>query len=219
MHLLIIEDNVSLREETERFLSGQDYTVSTIVDFHQVEDQVARLDPDLILLDLGLPGIDGQVIMKRLRQTMQIPIIVLTSRDNEMDELISLQLADDFITKPVHPQILLARIQTVLRRAGRSFADKELYYNEVRLLPSKSQLQYQEKQLDLTVNELRILSCLFQNGEHITSRDELMNTLWQSGDFVDENTLSVNVNRLRQKLNEFGLENFIHTKRGLGYHL
>lgn len=219
MHLMIIEDNISLREETQAFLISQGYTVTCLTDFREIEKQVETIQPDLLLLDLGLPGVDGQVVMKRIRQTSQLPIIVVTSRNNEMDELISLQLADDFIAKPFHPQILLARIESVLRRSGRSPSEEQMLYGELRLLLSKSQLHYQGQTLDLTVNELRILSLLFKNGEHITSRDDLMNALWQSGDFVDDNTLSVNVNRLRHKLSAISLDDLIHTKRGLGYHL
>ena len=172
-----------------------------------------------MLLDLNLPVYDGYYICREVRkENKELPIIIVTSRDSDMDELISMNLgADDFITKPYNLQILLARIARVLHRAYESSSANQLMINDITLDIGKSTLSYHGESIDLTKNELRIMHCLFQNKNSIVSREELMKHMWDCELFVDDNTLTVNINRLRKKLEYLRLDDVIQTKRGMGY--
>ncbi|MTM42981.1 response regulator, partial [Turicibacter sanguinis] len=168
---------------------------------------------------INLPVFDGYYICKEVRKSSDVPIIVVTSRDSELDELMSMNLgADDFITKPYNTQILLARISSILKRTyGSLSASETLCYKGLTLNLSNGSITYEQKTMELTKNELKILGCLIKNQGQIVSRDVLMEHLWKSDLFVDDNTLSVNVTRLRKKLEEIGLKDAIETRRGLGY--
>lgn len=156
--------------------------------------------------------------MQRNKEKSDVPIIVVTSRDNEMDELMSMNLgADDFITKPYNTQILLARIESILRRVHGSSNRDTIAYNDLKLNLSNGTVTYKGNTAELTKNELKILSCLIKNKGKIVSRDDLMDFMWNSDIFVDDNNLSVNVTRLRKKLEGVGMKENIETRRGLGY--
>jgi DNA-binding response OmpR family regulator len=161
---------------------------------------------------------DGYYICRELRKRSDVPIIVVTSRDSEIDELTAMNLgADDFVTKPYNTQILIARISSVLKRAYKESISDRLDCGSFVINLSKSSLEYSGSEVGLTKNELKIMTCLFEHKGAIVSRDELMTRLWDSDMFVDDNTLTVNINRLRKKLEACGLENVIETKRGQGY--
>lgn len=217
--IVVIEDTETIREELKTFLSRYGYEVEAPTDFENIIEIVERSNPSLVLLDINLPIFDGYYICRELRKSMDIPIIIVTSRDSEMDELMSMNLgADDFITKPYNTQILLARISTVLRRAyGKNENQEILTYKDLKLNLSNGTIMYNEKTLEITKNEIKILYFLMKNQNNIVSRESLMDYLWNSDFFVDDNTLSVNVTRLRKKLEEIGLSNAIETRRGLGY--
>lgn len=218
MKIFIVEDDITLRSELMILLESYGYTCETSDEYKDIISVVLNACPDLLLLDINLPYLDGYYICRELRKQTDMPIVVVTSRNNDMDELMSMNLgADDFITKPYNPQILLARIANILKRIESKPAKDLIEYNGVILYPSKSLVKYNDKKAELTKNELRILSVLLHNKNQIVSRDELMDALWQSDEFVDDNTLTVNVNRLRKKLEEIGAVNFISTKRGQGY--
>ncbi|WP_066720191.1 response regulator transcription factor [Clostridium sp. Marseille-P299] len=218
MKIFIVEDDITLRSELMILLESYGYTCETSDEYKDIISVVLNACPDLLLLDINLPYLDGYYICRELRKQTDMPIVVVTSRNNDMDELMSMNLgADDFITKPYNPQILLARIANILKRIESKPAKDLIEYNGVILYPSKSLVKYNDKEAELTKNELRILSVLLHNKNKIVSRDELMDALWQSDEFVDDNTLTVNVNRLRKKLEEIGAVNFISTKRGQGY--
>ena len=186
-------------------------------DFNNIINYIFEENPDLILLDINLPVFDGYYICREIRSKSDVPIIIVTSRDSEMDELMSMNLgADDFITKPYNTQILLARISSILRRVNNS-SSQLLTHNGLNLNLSNGSISYNNNISELTKNELKILNYLILNKEKIVSRDELMEYLWSSEAYVDDNTLSVNVTRLRKKLEEIGLKNIIETRRGLGY--
>lgn len=186
-------------------------------DFKNIINYIFEENPDLILLDINLPVFDGYYICREIRSKSDVPIIIVTSRDSEMDELMSMNLgADDFITKPYNTQILLARISSILRRVNSS-SSQLLMHNGLNLNLSSGSISYNNNISELTKNELKILNYLILNKEKIVSRDELMEYLWSSEAYVDDNTLSVNVTRLRKKLEEIGLKNVIETRRGLGY--
>lgn len=218
MKIFIVEDDITLRHELIVLLESYGYICETSDDYKNIIPIVLNSSPDLLLLDINLPYFDGFYICRELRKQTNLPIVVVTSRNNDMDELMSMNLgADDFITKPYNPQILLARISNIIKRTTLKPAIDTIEYNGVILYPSKSLVKYNDKETELTKNELRILSVLLHNKNQIVSRDDLMDTLWQSDEFVDDNTLTVNVNRLRKKLEEIGAVNFISTKRGQGY--
>lgn len=172
-----------------------------------------------MLLDINLPAFDGYYICREVRKKSDIPIIIVTSRDNEIDELMSMNLgADDFITKPYNTQILLARISSILKRTYGKSANKDIItYKDLKLNLSSGTINIGENSLDITKNEIKILSYLIKNKGKIISRGSLMDHLWNSDFFVDDNTLSVNVTRLRKKLEELGIKDAIETRRGLGY--
>lgn len=216
--IMIVEDNPTIRTELCSFLNHNGYETCTPDDFEQVVEYVKHCAPHLILLDLNLPIVDGHVICREIRKTSEIPIIIVTSRDSDMDELISLNLgADDFITKPYNLQVLLAHMSRVLMRVYESGNNTTLHIGECVLDISKSTISWKNQTVDLTKNELRIMHCLFQNKNKIVSRNELMQHMWDCDLFVDDNTLMVNINRLRKKLEYLQLNDFIVTKRGLGY--
>lgn len=218
--ICIVEDDEQIRKELAVLLERNQYSVISIENFDQVPKEVTGTSPDLVLLDLGLPQVDGHVICREIRERSEVPIIVVTSRDNDLDELTSMSLgADDFITKPYSPQILLARISRVLKRAYKTKSTATLSYKGIELDPSKSSVAYRGKEVELTKNELRIMGLLMRKAEKTVSRQEIQNELWQSDEFVDDNTLTVNVNRLRATLASIGAEEALHTRRGQGYYL
>ena len=218
MHkIIIVEDTEKIRNELKEFLSKYGYDVKVPKDFKNIINYIFEENPDLILLDINLPVFDGYYICREIRSKSDVPIIIVTSRDSEMDELMSMNLgADDFITKPYNTQILLARISSILRRVNSS-SSQLLMHNGLNLNLSSGSISYNNNISELTKNELKILNYLILNKEKIVSRDELMEYLWSSEAYVDDNTLSVNVTRLRKKLEEIGLKNVIETRRGLGY--
>nr|WP_024291795.1 MULTISPECIES: winged helix-turn-helix domain-containing protein [Lachnospiraceae] len=218
MKLFIIEDDIVLRTELISLLESYNYSCETSDNFKNIISEATDSNADLILLDINLPYYDGYHVCREIRRISDVPIMVVTSRNNDMDELMSMNLgADDFITKPYNIQILLARIGAILKRTNQKNYLSEAEYKGLTLSMAKSTVYYESKEAELTKNELRILSVLMQNANSIVSRDELMDELWQSDEFVDDNTLTVNVNRLRKKLEEIGAADFIKTKRGQGY--
>ncbi|MBN1050186.1 response regulator transcription factor [Clostridium botulinum] len=217
--IMIVEDDVTIRDELKNLLNRYGYEVSIIDDFSNAVNHIVESNCDLILLDVNLPVFDGYHICREVRKNLDTPIIIVTSRDNEIDELMSMNLgADDFITKPYNTQILLARISSILKRTYKKNDSSEiLKYKDLILDLSNGSVSYNNKYCELTKNELKILAYLIKNQNSIVSRDILMETLWSSDIFVDDNTLSVNVTRLRKKLDDIGIKDAIETRRGLGY--
>ncbi|MCW7998977.1 DNA-binding response regulator [Clostridium sporogenes] len=217
--ILIIEDDEVIREELQNFLIKYGYEVKAPIDLNNIIKYVENEHANLILLDINLPLYDGYYICREIRKTSDVPIIIVTSRDSDVDELMSINLgADDFITKPYNTEILLARITNILKRTyGNLKTNNILNYRDFNLNLSNATVIYKDKSLELTKNEVKILSYLINNKGNIIKRDLLMEYLWKSDYFVDDSTLTVNINRLRKKLQEIGIENPIETRRGLGY--
>ena len=216
--IFIIEDEEKIRLELSTFLNRYGYETSYSTDFENIVDISLKEEPDIILLDINLPYYDGYYICREIRRKSNVPIIVVTSRNSEVDELMSMNLgADDFITKPYHTQILLARIAALLKRSYQTDHESQLEHNGVILSLSDSTITANGQTAELTKNELKILHLLMQNKGTIQSRDELINALWQTDEFIDDNTLTVNINRLRKKLESIGVTNYLKTKRGMGY--
>lgn len=228
MQIVIVEDDKGIRKELKQLLKNALYEVKIIEEFKDVAGQICRMTPlpDLVLLDLNLPEESGFDICTRLKEHSDIPIIFLTSRTDSMDELTGiLKGADDYITKPFNPPILLARIDVVLKRTTNRNAEKSrtdalnLEYKGVILNVAGGYIEYKEKKADLTKNELKILHLLYQKKGEIVPRLDMIEYLWDNEVFIDDNTLSVNVTRLRGKLADIGVTDFIETKRGMGYRI
>lgn len=218
--VMIIEDDPVIREELALLLANENYQTAAITDFADVPAQVSRFGPDLILLDLNLPGQDGFSLCAALRKSGQAPIIFVTSRDSAEDELRALSLGgDDYVTKPYNIPVLLARIRAVLRRSGGAAEPDILEANGLTLHLTQGTASSNGKSVELTRNELKILAYLMSRPGEIVPRADLIDALWDSQIYIDDNTLSVNVTRLRSKLAELGLPEFIKTRRGMGYQL
>ena len=217
--ILIIEDDEKLREELETFLNRNGFIATSLKKFDNAVADILEIKADLLLIDINLPYTDGEFICKEIRKTSNVPIIMVTSRDNEMDELLSLNYgADQYVTKPYNIQILLAKIVGLLKRnqnAGNN-PDKidcgEFVLNTAGRIAEK-----EDNKVELTKNEYKILEYLVLHRQQVISRDEIMDYLWESEEFVDDNTLNVNIKRLRTKLTELGLIDQIETRRGQGY--
>ena len=217
--ILIVEDDKKLREELKIFIEKHGYNVEMLEKFDNTIEDSLNVKPDLILLDINLPYVDGEYICKEIRKVSNVPIIIVTSRDNELDELLSINNgADQYVTKPYNIQILLAKIERLLKGSYNSNVGQDkINCGNFILNISKSTIEKENNSLELTKNELKILYFLVLNKEKIVSRNEIMDYLWDSESFVDDNTLTVNINRLRTKLEEIGLQGIIETRRGLGY--
>ena len=217
--ILIIEDDEKLRKELEIFLNKNGYEATSLENFENPVKDAIEINSDLILLDINLPNIDGEYILKEIRKVSNVPIIMITSKDNELDELISLNYgADQYVTKPFNLQILLAKIAGLLRRSKLTDTNQnKIDCQDFILNVSKSILEKGNTQIELTKNELKILYFLVSKRGQIVSREEIINYLWESESFIDDNTLTVNMKRLRTTLEEVDLQDLIETRRGQGY--
>ncbi|MDR1042471.1 MAG: response regulator transcription factor [Clostridiales Family XIII bacterium] len=224
--ILIVEDDRTIRQELKTLLERYGYSVLVTDDFRDVVGLALAENPHLILLDINLPLYDGFHICRELRRESNVPIIVVTSRSSEADELMSMNLgADNFVTKPYNTDILLAKISALLNRAydagGGTDAGtaQSLRFGDLTLDAGRSEAGFCGQSVELTKNELRILLLLIERQGNIVSREDMMEALWQTDSFVDDNTLTVNINRLRKKLGEIGAADILKTKRGQGYSL
>ncbi len=215
--ILIIEDDMGLQEELKYLLHQNGYESIVLTDFSFALERMLDSQADLILLDITLPGIDGQYLLREFRKVSAIPVIMVTSKNTEMDEVLCMTYgADDFIAKPYNPTILLLHIEAVFRRT--EYTDHSVIeYREIRLDISRGSMTVNQTCIELTKNEMRILAFLIKNKGKIVSRDSLISDLWESEEFIDDNTLTVNMTRIRKKLEDCGLQNMIKTKRGQGY--
>ena len=219
--ILIVEDDEKLRGELEIFLNKNGYEAQSLGKFDHTIEDILKVNPDLLLLDINLPNTDGEYICKEIRKQSDMPIIIITSRDNELDELISINYgADHYITKPFNIQILLAKIASLLKRANMlGEINEKIDAKDFILNTAKSTIEKDGITIELTKNEYKILKYFVQNREKIVSREEIMEHLWDDESFIDDNTLTVNITRLRNKLDEIGLKELVVTKRGQGYML
>lgn len=217
--IMIIDDNEQLQNEIGNLLTINGYSVLKPKAFDKISQIVKENSPELILLDINLPNDDGFKICTEIRSFSKVPIIFITSRNTNIDELMAITLGgDDFITKPYNTQILLARINALIKRAYPNESNLDIIeYNGLKLNILTSAIEHNGNSKELTKNELKILYYLLINKEKIVSRVEIMEYLWDSSMFVNDNTLTVNITRIRNKIEEIGLKNFIKTKRGQGY--
>lgn len=221
LKVFVAEDEQTIRTELVRLLTRSGFTCETAEEFDDLAGQILRCSPDIVLLDLGLPVLDGLTVLRELRTASDIPVLVLTSRDSEADELMGIHFgADDYVTKPFNPQILLARMEAIVRRSARSQHKPNLLRNDTLELDlTKGSVTGPSGTVMLTKNEQGILACMMRRPGEIVARDQIIEELWQSDSFVDDNTLTVNMTRLRAKLREVGAGDIIRTRRGQGYQL
>ena len=217
--ILIVEDDKKIRKELESFLNKNGFLAEGLEKFNNVLQNILEKNADLILLDINLPYTDGKFVCKEIRKTSDVPIIMITSRDNEIDELISLNYgADQYVTKPYNIQILLAKINGLLKRNQKQKKEiQKIDCNGFMLNIAERVIEKDKNKIELTKNEYNILYYLSKSKGKVVSRDEIMDYLWESEEFIDDNTLSVNVKRLRNKLEELGCVDKIETRRGQGY--
>lgn len=219
--ILVVEDDEIIARTVKFHLEKWNYTVHCVEHFNNVMAEFAEFAPQLVLLDIHLPFYNGYHWCTQIRQVSQLPIIFLSSMSDDMNIVMAVSMGgDDFIPKPFTLEVLTAKIQAVLRRSYDFTGNANVCeHNGAILNLADATLTYENRKVELTKNELRILQTLFENKEKIVSRDELMTKLWENDSYVDENTLSVNVNRLRKKLTTIGLDEFIVTKKGIGYRI
>lgn len=222
--ILIVEDDMTICGELEELLRNNGYEVAAIRQFTDIKEQLLTALADLILLDINIPGLNGEMLLKEFRKESQTPVIMVTSRVSEVDEVLSMSFgADDYITKPYNPVILLLRIAAILKRT--EYNGETLSYRDLIINPSKGTLVRKagnngipvEEELSLTKNEMLILQTLLNNRNRIVKRDELMTVLWDNDEFINDNALTVNISRLRAKLSDFGYPDAIETRKKQGY--
>ena len=214
--ILIIEDEKTICQELTELLTNESYEAEYLEQFDNAKNDILEKNADLLLLDINIPGINGEMLLREIRKTSDVPIIMVTSRTGETDEVLSMSYgADDYITKPYNPTILLLRIAAILKRAdsGKNIAN----YKDAQVNFSKGTISRNGQELVLTKNEMIISQMLLNNRNRIVSRDELMTDLWDNNEFVNDNALTVNISRLRGKLTEIGYEDAIETRKKQGY--
>ncbi|GFI40797.1 DNA-binding response regulator [Thomasclavelia cocleata] len=216
MKILIIEDDLELRKELKVLLDYNGYQGIILQNFKDTLEEILEIEPDLILLDIKIPYLNGQQLLKKLREVSTIPVIMVTSKDSEIDEILALSYgADDYITKPYNPTILLLHIEAVFKRLHKN--ETKLLYHDIKVDLMKSTLKNENQELILSKNEMGIFYFLLMNQGKIVTRDDIMNYLWGTDKFIDDNTLTVNMTRLRKRLEKIGLYNVIETRRDQGY--
>lgn len=218
--IMVVEDDVSLKNIIAKCLTKWGHDVHQIENLENIIEEFKNYNPELVLLDINLPFYDGFHWCNEIRKISKVPIIFISSRNSNMDVIMGVNLgADDYIQKPFSVDVLVAKVNALLRRTY-NFVDNnsnQIIHNGVTLDLSTATINYEDNTIELTKNEIKILHELMKYKGQIVSRNKLMKKLWDNDWFVDDNTLTVNVNRIRSKLNEIGLEDFIETKRGLGY--
>lgn len=213
---MIVEDDNTISKELQNLLENAGYHAQILTDFSNSLKEVLESNSDLILLDINIPSLNGELLLKEIRKESNIPVIMITSRVGELDEVLSMSYgADDYITKPYNPTILLLRIQNIFKRMEQK-VDSYLY-QELEFFPSKGILKKEDKEIELTKNEMIIFSYLLNRKGTIVTRDDLMTDLWNNEEYINDNALTVNISRLRSKLSELGYYDAIETRKGQGY--
>lgn len=214
--IMIVEDDKSIAMELEQLLNNSGYKAIVLKDFKNAKEEILNSNPDLILLDINIPYINGEMLLKELRKTSNVPVIMVTSKNTEVDEVLSMSYgADDYITKPYNPTILLLRIAAILKRMNNQ--SDTVNYRELTVDIGKGLLIKDNKEVILTKNEMIIFRQLLNSKGTIVSRDDIMTNLWNNNEFVNDNALTVNISRLRSKLKDIGYKDAIETRKGQGY--
>ena len=216
--IMIVEDDKVIAEELFYLLNNADYEAVLLNDFKNAKDEILNSKSDLVLLDINIPYLNGEFLLKEIRKESSIPVIMVTSKSNESDEVISYSYgADDYITKPYNPTILLLKINALLKRC--EINKTTISYKDFTFDIGKGIIKNHSKETILTKNEIIIFNMLLSNKDRIVSKDELMTELWNNDEYINENALTVNISRLRSKLDEMGYHNIIETRKGIGYRI
>lgn len=214
--ILIVEDDIELSKELKLLLEQNGYQAEIVSDFSNTKQQILESNSDLVLLDINIPNENGEYLLKEIRKVSNVPIIMVTSRNTELDEVVSMSYgADDYITKPYNPTILLLHIEALFKRIEKN--SPRLRYRHIELNLEKGTIETENEEITLSKNELMIFTYLLKNQGKIVTREDIMNYLWDTEEFIDDNTLTVNINRLRKRLLDVGLGDCIETRRGQGY--
>lgn len=218
--IMIVEDDKDISRELKELLNNSGYEAVEINDFNHACDEIIEADPELVLLDINIPYMNGEMLLQQLRRRSCVPVIMVTSRDSEADEILSMSYgADDYVTKPYNPAILLLRINALFKRLGGVSDNANVTYRGMEILAHKGVIRYNngEDEITLSKNEMIIFMYLLSNSDRIVSRDELMTELWNNEEYINDNALTVNISRLRARFKEAGLEDVIETRKGQGY--
>lgn len=219
--IFLVEDDSVIGDQIEKFMTGWGYRVQRAQDFQRVFEEFQEFEPDLVLLDVGLPFFNGYHWCRLIRSHSKLPILFLSAADENLNLIMAMNMgADDYLTKPFELEVLQAKVAALLRRSY-EYVDffKDLRYKELTLKRDSMEIHYQLEKVDLTKNEFRIFEMLLEQPGRIFLREEIMERIWQSDDYIDDNTLTVNIMRLRKKLSDLGLEDFVLTKKGAGYYV
>ena len=216
--IMIVEDDKTIAEELYCLLNNSNYEGVILNDFKNAKKEILESNSDLVLLDINIPYLNGELLLKEIRKESHIPVIMVTSKDNESDEVISYSYgADDYITKPYNPTILLLKINALLKRCEMN--KTTISYKDLTFDIGKGIVKNDTKEIILTKNEIIIFNMLLSNKDRIVSKDELMTELWNNDEYINDNALTVNISRLRSKLEDMGYPNIIETRKGIGYRI
>ena len=216
--IIIVEDDEVIAEELYNLLKNSNYDATILIDFKNSKTEIIKSEADLILLDINIPFLNGELLLKEIRKEINTPVIMVTSKNNEIDEVLAYSYgADDYITKPYNPTILLLKIAALFKRC--ELNSNILSYKDLTFDIGKGIVKNNTSEIILTKNEIIIFNLLLSNKDRIVSKDEIMTDLWNNDEYINENALSVNISRLRAKLAELGYENIIETRKGIGYRI
>ena len=205
--ILIVEDDISISNELKDLLDNAGYRGIILKNFDNSLEEIKKINPDLILLDINIPKLNGEMLLQKIRKDSNVPIIMVTSKNTETDEVLSMSYgADDYITKPYNPTILLLRINAIFKRIENK--SDILTYNDLEVIPKKGIIKKDKKEIVLTKNEMIIFTFLLSNRGNIVTRDDLMTDLWNNNEYINDNALNVNISRLRNKLNWWNINIF-----------
>lgn len=216
--IMIVEDDNTIANELKLLLNSSDYEAVILNNFSNAKEEILNSNPDLILMDINIPYLNGELLLKEIRKTSSVPVIMVTSKETEVDEVISYSYgADDYVTKPYNPTILLLKISALFKRCDLN--KNIITYKDLTFDIGKGIVKNNNGEVILTKNEIIIFNLLLTNKERIVTKDELMTDLWNNDEYVNENALTVNISRLRSKLMELGYDNIIETRKGIGYRI
>ena len=216
--IMIVEDDKTIADELFYLLNNADYESVILKDFKNAKEEILNSNSDLVLLDINIPYLNGELLLREIRKESHIPVIMVTSKSNESDEVISYSYgADDYVNKPYNPTILLLKINALLKRCEMN--KTSINYKDFTFDIGKGIIKNNSKEIILTKNEIIIFNMLLSNKDRIVTKDELMTELWDNDEYINENALTVNISRLRSKLDEMGYPNIIETRKGIGYRI